>query len=401
MRMQIPEPVERIIEKLNAHGFDAFVVGGCVRDMLLGREPGDWDITTSARPEQVKRIFGHTIDTGILHGTVSVIIDRIGYEVTTYRIDGEYEDGRHPKTVEFTSDLLEDLRRRDFTMNAMAYHHSAGLVDAFGGREDLEQGIVRCVGNPEERFREDALRILRAIRFSAQLGFEIDGETKGAACKIAPNLARVSKERIQVELTKTLLSSNPDRIVLIKEMGLSPYISSEFEAIDIRMAMVPASLPPLKYLRWSALLRWSGELGTVAVLRSLKMDNDTIRRARTVVKLWRQEIPIERAGIRKVMSGLEPELYDQLLEFQKVFCRENGMQEEYLDRIAQESRGIREAGNCISLKMLAVTGVDLIEAGMKPGPEIGAVLNQLLELVLEHPEANTREYLLEQAKKSI
>ena len=159
--MQIPAHVEQIIHTLNSHGYEAFAVGGCVRDTLLGRKPGDWDITTSARPEQVKALFRRTIDTGIQHGTVTIMMDRTGYEVTTYRIDGEYEDGRHPKQVEFTSDLLEDLRRRDFTINAMAYSHATGIVDAFDGVADLKARRIRCVGNAMERFTEDALRILR------------------------------------------------------------------------------------------------------------------------------------------------------------------------------------------------------------------------------------------------
>ena len=172
----MPPQVERILERLNEKGFEAYAVGGCVRDSLLGRQPEDWDITTSARPEQVKALFRRTIDTGILHGTVTVMMDGAGYEVTTYRIDGEYADGRHPKQVVFTPDLLEDLKRRDFTINAMAYSPETGIVDAFGGMEDLKAGIIRCVGNPIDRFTKDALRILRAVRFSAQLGFEIEAE---------------------------------------------------------------------------------------------------------------------------------------------------------------------------------------------------------------------------------
>ena len=172
--MQIPAHVEQIIHTLNSHGYEAFAVGGCVRDTLLGRKPGDWDITTSARPEQVKALFRRTIDTGIQHGTVTIMMDRTGYEVTTYRIDGEYEDGRHPKQVEFTSDLLEDLRRRDFTINAMAYNDAEGLIDPFGGQQDLQQGILRAVGDPATRFEEDALRILRLYRFAARFGFAIE-----------------------------------------------------------------------------------------------------------------------------------------------------------------------------------------------------------------------------------
>ena len=177
MMIRMPKEAQEILEKLNAHGYEAYIVGGCVRDSLLEKEPEDWDITTSAKPEEVKSVFGRTIDTGIQHGTVTIMRGKTGYEVTTYRIDGEYEDGRHPKTVEFTSNLKEDLKRRDFTINAMAYSPREGLIDIFGGVRDLQAGIIRCVGTAADRFTEDALRILRAIRFCAQLGFKIEENT--------------------------------------------------------------------------------------------------------------------------------------------------------------------------------------------------------------------------------
>ena len=204
MRIEIPPAVDRIINKLEENGFEAYAVGGCVRDTLLGREPEDWDITTSAKPQEVKRIFPRTIDTGIQHGTVTVMIDHKGYEVTTYRIDGEYEDGRHPKSVAFTPSLTEDLKRRDFTINAMAYNHRRGIVDEFGGMEDLKGKCIRCVGRAEDRFTEDALRILRAIRFSAQLGFDIEPSTFEAVRIIAPNIEKVSKEQFVLDWMKTI-----------------------------------------------------------------------------------------------------------------------------------------------------------------------------------------------------
>ena len=209
MKIEVPQEVEWIIGKIREHGFEAFAVGGCVRDTLLSRTPGDWDITTSAEPEEIKRIFPRTVDTGLQHGTVTVIKNRKGYEVTTYRIDGEYHDGRHPDSVEFTKNLTEDLKRRDFTINAMAYSHETGIVDVFGGMDDLKAGIIRCVGSPTERFSEDALRILRAIRFSGQLNFEIEEETLNAVGALAPNLSKVSRERIQTALTNLLLSYHP------------------------------------------------------------------------------------------------------------------------------------------------------------------------------------------------
>ena len=195
-RIELPDYIKTIINALTAEGFEAYAVGGCVRDSFLGRSPDDWDVTTSALPAQVKSVFKRTVDTGIEHGTVTVLIGKNSSEVTTYRVDGDYEDFRHPKKVEFTASLEEDLKRRDFTINAMAYNDEKGLVDIFDGRGDLERKVIRAVGDPRERFNEDALRILRAIRFSAQLGFEIDEETRNAMSELAPNLRAVSAERI-------------------------------------------------------------------------------------------------------------------------------------------------------------------------------------------------------------
>lgn len=399
MKIQVPEAAGRIIEQLNTHGFEAYVVGGCVRDSLLFRTPEDWDITTSAKPEQVKEIFSRTVDTGIQHGTVTVLMDGGTYEVTTYRIDGEYEDGRHPKSVEFTGNLTEDLKRRDFTINAMAYSDREGLVDAFHGRQDLEEKIIRCVGNAKDRFMEDALRILRAIRFSAQLGFEIEEETKMAIRGIAPNMAKVSKERIQVELNKLLLSDHPQRIKAVYDNGIAPYISEHFYAAGRRMGETGTLklLPAQKHMRWSGFLRYEKPEEAVLILRDLKMDNETISHVKTLVTLWKQEIPADKPVIRKVMSGLSPELFKDLLCFKKVFCRESC--QETLKQVERYAEEIIKDGDCIRLKDMAVSGRELIEAGRKPGPGIGAVLDVLFEEVLKNPECNKREYLMNLAEK--
>jgi len=201
IRLEIPEAAAFILNKLEEDGQEAFVVGGCVRDAMLGRKPKDWDITTSARPEQVKGLFRRTIDTGIQHGTVTVMIGSEGYEVTTYRMDGEYEDHRHPKEVIFTPDLVEDLKRRDFTINAMAYNETSGLIDEFDGLGDLERRCIRCVGSPRERFEEDALRMLRGIRFAGQLQFHIEEKTKEAIGEIAPTLVNVSADPDRTDQT--------------------------------------------------------------------------------------------------------------------------------------------------------------------------------------------------------
>lgn len=411
MRIQIPSHVEYIIGKLNQNGYEAFAVGGCVRDTLLGRTPGDWDITTSARPEQVKALFRRTIDTGIQHGTVTVMLERTGYEVTTYRIDGEYEDGRHPRQVEFTSDLLEDLKRRDFTINAMAYSHETGIVDAFGGMEDLEKRVIRCVGEPMERFEEDALRILRAIRFSAQLDFSIEEKTREAITRIAPNLAKVSRERVQMELTKLLCSDHPEQIRQVYETGISRYVSEEFSCLPWEMAEISPALPKEKYVRWAAFLRcaclaeqdsWQTDLSCEKaagknfceerekavraggkILRDLKLDNETIGRVKTLTSWCGEKLLPEAPSVRRAMSKMEPEVWDALVELNQ-----------YGDEILCLTKEIRAARDCLDLKHLAVNGRDLMSAGVRPGKDMGEILNRMLQEVLERPENNQKEILM-------
>lgn len=424
MKMNIPEPARKIIDRLNEHGYEAYVVGGCVRDMILKREPGDWDITTSARPEQVKALFTRTLDTGIQHGTVTIMVGKEGYEVTTFRVDGDYTDGRHPDTVTFTPSLEEDLKRRDFTINAMAYNHNTGLVDIFGGREDIEGKVIRCVGNPTERFTEDALRILRAIRFSAQLGFEIEDATRQAITEIAPNLIHVSKERIQVELTKLLLSDRPEAMKLVYETGISPYVSETFHKMGEMIGDMPITVPAKKDLRWALFLRKGTPEQAVRILRDLKLDNDTIYQVKVLTGWIERSIcgeitlPDEmctrenaaelefmpgaesKPQIRKVMSQMEPELFDDLLNIKLCLAKAAAKDSQsvavrQLEKICALRDEIRADGNCISLKMLAVTGNDLIKAGMRPGKEVGQTLHHFLELVLDEPEKNDKEYLLE------
>ena len=401
MEIRVPAPVERIIGQLNEHGYEAYIVGGCVRDMLLNREPGDWDITTSALPGQVKELFHRTVDTGIQHGTVTVMMGKEGYEVTTFRVDGEYEDGRHPKSVSFTPNLTEDLKRRDFTINAMAYNKATGFVDEFGGVEDLRRGIIRCVGEPMDRFTEDALRILRAIRFSAQLGFEIEERTLEAIRVIAPNLARVSKERVQVELTKLLCSAHPERIALVYETGISRYVSGTFDEIYGMGTIppIPTAIPPQKHLRWAAFLRKATPDQAFTVLKDLKLDNDTISRVKTLVDLLGRPLVPEKPALRRVMSRIEPALYDDLLDLKDALLPfgvpETG---DMLRRARTLSGEIRRDGDCLDLKSLAVKGRDVMDAGVKPGKAVGEALAALLELVLEDPSRNTRDYLLQHLK---
>ena len=441
MKLEIPSSAEKILRVLEENGHEAYVVGGCVRDSILGRSPDDWDITTSASPEQVKELFRKTVDTGLQHGTITVLIDKEGFEVTTYRVDGDYEDGRHPREVMFTSSLEEDLKRRDFTINAMAYHPDRGLVDLFHGMEDMEQKVIRCVGNPMERFREDALRILRAVRFSAQLGFQIEENTQAGIRSLAPNLKNVSAERIQVELVKLLVSPHPDYLRTAYETGITGEFLPEFDACMKTEQNTPHhcytvgehTLQSLlnvradKVLRLTMLLHDMGkpvvkktdengrdhfklhgpqsEQMAKAILRRLKFDNDTLYKVCRLVK-WHDARPLpEMVSVRRAVNRIGEDIFPLYLEVQEadMLAQSTYRREEKKARL----QGVRECyeeilerKQCISLKSLAVTGRDLIAAGCKPGPGLGDILDEMLEHVLEYPEDNTKEKLMEFFKKN-
>ena len=398
----MPYEAEWIIDNIRSHGYEAFIVGGCVRDAVLGRIPGDWDITTSAKPEQVKEIFGKTVDTGLKHGTVTIIKHGSGYEVTTYRIDGEYLDGRHPETVEFTPDLREDLKRRDFTINAMAYSHETGIVDEFEGMEDLKRRVIRCVGCAKDRFTEDALRILRAVRFAAQLDFVIEDETYKAIVKIAPNLTHVSKERIQVELTKLLLSDHPEKIWMVDETGIADYVTSGFPEVferelEIRNSMDPlkecwagiAALPADKSHRWAGFLRHMTAEQAVKILRGLKLDNDTIGNVKNMITAFQAPLAVDKVEIRRLLSRVTEYQFLGAMQLKKL----DG--DETVPGILRLFEEIKESGDCVSLKQLAVNGGDLLAKGLVKGKQIGDGLMYLLNLVLEKPELNKKDILLE------
>ena len=388
VKIPIPEEVNSILVKLQKSGYEAYIVGGCVRDALLGREPNDWDITTSALPLEVKRIFVKTVDTGLQHGTVTVLAGGKGYEVTTYRVDGVYEDGRHPKEVTFTPSLREDLQRRDFTINAMAYREPGVLVDLFGGQKDLEDGVIRAVGDPSQRFSEDALRILRAIRFSAQLGYRIEEETLRAASELAPTLRKISAERIRVELEKTITSDHPDLLRTAYEAGITAIFLPEFDlCMETRQnnphhcyTVGEHTLKGMELIRNDRVLRLtmlihdmgkpsclttddkgidhfyghqevSADLART-ILRRLKYDNDTIRKVVTLVRYHDMQIRLTASAVRKAVVKIGEDLFPLFLE------------------------------------------VKLIQMGVKPGREVGSILAQMLEDVLDVPVHNDREYLL-------
>ena len=442
VKIKMPGKVNKIIGVLQEAGFEAYAVGGCIRDSLLGRTPNDWDITTSAKPMEVKALFSHTIDTGIQHGTVTILLDREGFEVTTYRIDGEYEDGRHPKEVSFTGSLEEDLKRRDFTINALAYNETAGLIDIFEGQKDLKDGIIRCVGNAEERFTEDALRMLRAIRFSAQLGYRIEENTLAAIHKLAGNLEKISAERIQTELLKLMVSPHPDYLRTAYECGVTKVFFPEFDLametpqnhphhcynVGEHILHSLLEIPADKVLRLTMLLHdiakpqcltvdekgithfhgheeMGAEMSRV-ILRRLRMDNDTTDKVCRLVRFhdYGNGVAPDRRIVRRAVNKIGEDLFDDFILVKKadLLAQSMYLREEKLSNLAAWDacyREIREAEECVSLRTLAVNGKDLIAAGLQPGRELGDILKQLLDEVLETPEKNEKDYLISRAKE--
>ncbi len=415
--MHLPEDVKFIIETLNSHGYEAYAVGGCVRDSILGRIPEDWDITTSAIPEETKALFKRTFDTGIEHGTITVLLNGVGYEVTTYRVDGKYEDSRHPTEVSFTRNLQEDLLRRDFTINAMAYNEKDGLVDIFGGMSDLQEGTIRCVGDAHARFGEDALRILRAIRFAAQLGFHIEEETKQGIRELADTLRNISAERIQVEMVKLLMSKHPEHIQLAYELGITAVIFPEWdEREDKELTLQTLQLIPCHKAMRLAVIMHNGENDNIPrkVLRRWKFDNETMKATCKLARYYAYEIEPKDIQVRRAMNEIGIELFPNYLEIRNadLLAREARskieaeladivMRKEQNQKICQLFQYIIANDQCITLKQLAVKGTDLLSCGVKQGKEIGDVLQMLLDMVLEEPEYNTKEYLIAQVPRIV
>ncbi len=438
VRINIPRSAAKVLHHLNELGYEACVVGGCVRDSLIGEIPEDWDITTSATPQQVREAFARTIDTGARHGTVTVRMDGESLEVTTYRIEGGYADHRHPDEVMFTSSLEEDLKRRDFTINAMAYNDKDGLIDLFDGVEDLRRGIIRCVGDPRERFTEDALRIFRAVRFCAKLGFGLDPDTKTAAEDMASSLSYVSAERIRMELEKLLVSAHPEMIRLAWECGITKIVLPEFDAemeaiqnnahhritVGEHTIRTMCACEPDRILRLTMLLHDSGKPvcqtiddkgvyhyhghaapGAVIaqkVCERLKYDKAT---ERTVVHLVRNHSlypELTQEGIRRAVVLLGEDLFPLFLKVKRADIGGQSIEVQekkfrYMDEVENIYREILERGDCLSLRQLKVSGDDLIAAGLTKGKQLGQILNTLLDEVLTDPGKNEREYLLSRA----
>jgi tRNA nucleotidyltransferase (CCA-adding enzyme) len=442
MVIKMPTTVEQAITRLEHAGYEAYAVGGCVRDSILGRTPNDWDITTSARPEETAAVFSdcRTVETGVKHGTLTVIMDGMPLEITTYRSDGEYADNRHPVQVTFSRRVEDDLSRRDFTVNAMAYHPVRGLVDLYGGRTDLERRTISCVGDPATRFGEDGLRILRAIRFASVLDFEIAPETARAIHECRALLGNIAAERIREEFCKLICGKGAVRILreysdviaeFLPELGACVGFAqnSRYHCYDV----YEHSLQALSHTqsddlitRLSILLHDVGkplcytedELGghfkghgpvgvelTARIMRRLRFDNSTAESVTQLVEYHDRAIPAEAKSVKRLMCRMSDENILRLMEVQRcdrlAHAPEHAETPSALREIPALMRAIRDADECLSLKTLQIKGDDLIAMGVPRGKEIGVILNALLEQVIDGALPNDRERLLTAAEGMI
>ena len=439
MEIHIPTGARKIIARLEQHGYEAYIVGGCVRDSLMGKRPSDWDICTSARAEEMMALFEdkRVIPTGIQHGTLTILAEDGAYEVTTFRIDGEYLDHRHPKSVAFTRELAEDLSRRDFTINAMAWHPERGLIDLFGGVEDLRDRLVRAVGDPVQRFNEDGLRMLRMVRFATVLDFDYDPATYDAVRKQGHLLQYISKERIQVELNKILLAAHPARgLEDLYTLGMYPYIipmmchtvgfaqrgGHHFLDVFEHSLLAVGVIAPELVLRLTMLLhdigkpfvwdsseslsydRFDDHAAVSAklagkILRDLKYDNATRKDVVELIAHHNDILLPDPVNVRRALARLGEVQTRRLVQVKVADLIAHdlaGEREKILTLFAEISDVIDEVvarGDCTSVKALAIGGQDMMALGLS-GRAIGQMLNAALELVLEKPEMNTRETLL-------
>lgn len=439
MEIHIPTGARKIIARLEQHGYEAYIVGGCVRDSLMGKRPSDWDICTSARAEEMMALFEdkRVIPTGIQHGTLTILAEDGAYEVTTFRIDGEYLDHRHPKSVAFTRELAEDLSRRDFTINAMAWHPERGLIDLFGGVEDLRDRLVRAVGDPVQRFNEDGLRMLRMVRFATVLDFDYDPATYDAVRKQSHLLQYISKERIQVELNKILLAAHPARgLEDLYTLGMYPYIipmmchtvgfaqrgGHHFLDVFEHSLLAVGVIAPELVLRLTMLLhdigkpfvwdsseslsydRFDDHAAVSAklagkILRDLKYDNATRKDVVELIAHHNDILLPDPVNVRRALARLGEVQTRRLVQVKVADLIAHdlaGEREKILALFAEISDVIDEVvarGDCTSVKALAIGGQDMMALGLS-GRAIGQMLNAALELVLEKPEMNTRETLL-------
>lgn len=440
MYLKLPKDVRKILNELNKNGYESYVVGGCVRDTLLGKIPKDWDICTNAEPKEVLRVFNNyrVIETGLQHGTVTVVVNGEGYEITTYRIDGDYSDGRHPNSVSFTRNLGDDLLRRDLTINALAYNEIEGIVDLYEGIEDLKKGNIKCVGNAKDRFTEDALRILRTLRFASVLGFKIDVETEKAVLEMYPTLDKISKERINVELCKILQGkgavsilrkykdvfffiipelrelygfnqNNPYHIYDVWEHTLHVIENTDRGNLKLRLSALFHDIgKPLVYTEENGIghfFKHSVESSKICekILKDLRFSNDIIFDVCTVVENHDMTLTLSKKSLRKVLQKISKEQLELLIALKKADILGQNPQKKFerLFLINQFSKFLDEfdiESECITLKDLKINGADLIKMGIKPGPQMGQILNYCLTLVVNEELENNNEVLIEFVK---
>ena len=394
----LPKDVKYILDTLHKNGYEGYIVGGCVRDAIMGIPPHDWDMTTSAKPEEVKKLFSHTFDTGIKHGTVTVVLNKENYEITTYRIEGGYDDCRHPNDVSFTTDLHEDLLRRDFTMNAIAYNEEEGYVDIFGGIGDIAKKTIKGVGEADERFKEDALRMLRAVRFSAQLGFDIEEKTEEALRENCGLIEKISAERIREETTKLFLSKYTQKAVLLWETGLLQHISKEIDASlkghEEEFLQSLKNAEKNVSVLFALFLRFLPYEKVVPAMRGLKFDVKTIKETECICRYFHREVIPERKEIRKFASEAGENF--ALVLKAKYACGDDNAK-----KAMDIYKDILEKGECLYIKDLAISGNDIKSLGVENGKEVGAMLKFALETVLDEPHMNEKHKLMEAVKNRL
>lgn len=441
MKIVLPKNVKKIIDILNKNNFEAFIVGGCVRDSIIGLIPHDWDICTNAKPEEIKKCFEffNTFDSGIKHGTISIVIDGEVYEVTTYRIDGTYSDNRRPDSITFTSDIAKDLARRDFTINAIAYNEQCGLIDPYGGREDLSDNIIRCVGNPDFRFNEDALRIIRALRFASVYDFVIENETSKSICKNADLLKNIAVERISVEFNKLLCGNGAEEIlnnysdviaVFIPEIkpmfdysqhtkhhnrDLWRHTTYSVKSIDntpvLRMSMFLHDIGKPKACKrdedgtchFKGHPKYSAEMAET-ILRRLKYPTEFIETCITLIKYHDVRFNGSKRQLRHVMSAIGDKNVELLLKIQRadIMAQSDYKHKEKLEKLnlaCQVYREVLADKDCFTLKQLKINGNDIKNLGVTEGVKIGKILKILLSLVIEDKLENKKSALVNKAEE--
>ena len=403
MKLYIPENVQKIIDIFYNNNYEAFIVGGCVRDSILGETPNDYDITTNATPEEVINIFSEykTIPTGIKHGTITLIIDNESYEITTYRIEGKYSDNRRPDNVEYTRCIVDDLKRRDFTVNSMAYNHKVGLIDEFNGIHDLNNRIIRCVGNPSSRFQEDALRMIRAIRFGARLNFNIESNTMKSIYENSNLIVNISKERIKDELNKIILSNNPINLYLLYDTKLFQYMGINIPLIKKEEINILNKCRKDISIRLTTYLNYINNIEiSINILKILKYDNKTVNKCKILLENINENILQDKKNIKIYLNKIgKDNLYD-LIYIKKIYYNYFGLKEMYrhMENVENILNEIIDNDECYDIKSLKIDGNDLKNLGYK-GPKVGEILNKLLYSVIENPLINEKHKLLNLLEK--